>query len=107
MSMALDGKSPRSQSSHPVTSVEAGRAVALPESQTAVLMLLTSAGPMADHELTALAAKSGVPFSPQRLRTARSELAEADRVVLVDGEFRLTKSNYRAQVWSLAGQVAA
>ncbi|MGY4859540.1 hypothetical protein [Cryobacterium sp. AP23] len=107
MSMALDGASPRAQSSHPVTSVDAGRAVALPESQTAVLMLLTAEGSLADHELTALAAKHGVRFSPQRLRTARSELAEAGRVVLVDGLFRRTKSNYRAQVWDLAGRNAA
>lgn len=105
--MALDGASPRTRSKDPVTSVDAGRAVALPESQTAVLMLLTSEGSMADHELTALAAKYGIPFSQQRLRTARAELAEAGAVVRVDGEFRLTKSNYRAQVWSLAGQVAA
>ncbi|POH63609.1 hypothetical protein C3B60_15940 [Cryobacterium zongtaii] len=106
--MVLDGASPRTQSAHPVTSVDAGRTVALPESQTAVLMLLTSAGgSLADHELTALAAKHGVPFSPQRLRTARSELAEAGRVFLVDGEFRLTKSNYRAQVWSLVERAAA
>lgn len=105
--MALDGASPRTKSSHPVTSVDAGRAAALPESQTAVLMLLTSAGAMADHEMTALAAKNGVPFSPQRLRSARAELAEAGQVVRVDGEFHKTKSNYRAQVWSLAGQVAA
>jgi hypothetical protein len=107
VSMALDGASPRTQSTHPVTSVDAGRAVALPESQTAVVMLLTSGGSLADHELTALAAKNGVPFSPQRLRTARSELAESGRVVLVDGEFRKTKSNYRAQVWDLAERVAS
>ncbi|POH69371.1 hypothetical protein C3B59_05635 [Cryobacterium zongtaii] len=105
--MALDGASPRTSTSHPVTSVDAGRAVALPESQTAVLMLLTSGGSLADHEMTALAAKHGISFSPQRLRTARSELAEAGRVVLVDGEFRLTKSKYRAQVWALADRVAA
>ena len=52
--------------------------------------------------MVAAAQKRGLRFSPQRIRSARAELAEDGLVVPVEGVFRKTESNYRAQVWAVA-----
>lgn len=101
--LALDGVLPRSRSTDPVTSVDAGRSADLSRSQRQVLALFERvAQPVADHELVRTAELMGLPFTAQRIRTARAELAEAGRVVLVEGQYRRTKTGRRAQVWALA-----
>lgn len=100
--LALDGVLPRSRRTDPVTSLDAGRAHDLAPSQQQVLELFAEAGrPLADHELVAAARAAHAPFSPQRIRTARSELAELGQLVLVEGEYRSTPARYRARVWAL------
>lgn len=102
-SMALDGSTPRSRTTDPITSVDAGRAADLNRSQRQVLALFEHiTRPVADHELVRTAELMGLPFTAQRIRSARSELAELGRVVLVEGEFKRTKTGRRAQVWTLA-----
>lgn len=99
--MVLDGLSPRSRSTDPVTSVDAGRSADLSGSQLSVLIALESFGPLADHELVELnaATRGSVPaYSPQRIRSARAELVEQGRVEF-SGIFRLTPSGHRARVW--------
>ena len=108
MSLALDGTNPRSRSTDPVTSLEAGRSVDLNDSQREVLDLFRIAaergsGRLADHELIDLAAQCGSTYSAQRIRSARAELAELRRVVRVAGEYRPGPSkSRRAQVWTIA-----
>lgn len=103
-SMALDGALPRSRSTDPTTSVDAGRSVDLPMSQAYVRDTLAVFGPFADHELLEFyeADASGQKmygcFSPQRLHSARAELVEAGTVEATD-EFCLTPSGRRAHVW--------
>lgn len=99
-SLALDGVTPRSRRRDPVTSVDAGRSVHLAESQEAVLVLLHEIGwPVSDRELVDHAAQRGNRYSPQRIRSARAELAEAGLVELVEDEFRRSPSGRREQVW--------
>lgn len=101
--MALDGVTPRARATDPVTSVDAGRAVDLTESQAAVLEIFNRSGlPFADHQLVSVARVKRAPFSDQRIRSARAELVELGRLVLVEGEYRMTSSGRRAQVWALA-----
>jgi len=100
--LALDGVLPRSRSADPTTSVDAGREADLTDSQQDVLEVFRIEGrPLADHELVAEAARLGSPFTPQRIRSARAELALLDRLVLVEGESRETETHHRARVWAL------
>jgi hypothetical protein len=102
VSLALDGTTPRSRQTDPVTSVDAGRGADLNESQNAVVSLFqAAAGGMADHELVALAEWAGVKYTPQRIRSARSELTEKGLVEITPGKFRPTKSGRRARVFEL------
>ncbi|MEB0289199.1 hypothetical protein QN351_01545 [Cryobacterium sp. 10C2] len=98
--MALDGARPRSRRRAPITSVDAGRTAPLVTSQAAVLALFDRVGKLADHELVALAEWAGVTCTPQRIRTARAELAEAGHLILLEGAFRLTDRRRRARVWA-------
>ncbi len=87
-SMVLDGGMPRSRTSDPVTSVDAGRAADLNTSQEYVLGLLRHYGPRADFELEDLAAADigrrkarGLrAWSASRIRSARKELVDAGLV---------------------------
>lgn len=96
-SMVLDGASPRSRSTDPVTSVDAGRAAKLHESQWAVLMLMRNIfrpdgwtqGEL-ERELT--------EWSPSRIRSAVSEL-EALGLVEATGDTRVTRYGRRARVY--------
>ncbi|MGB3414878.1 MAG: hypothetical protein WBA28_09205 [Microbacteriaceae bacterium] len=72
MSMVLDGVNPRSRSSDPVTSVDAGRLANLSRSQEAVYATMQEVGyPVADIVLEKILADD---WSPSRVRSARSEL---------------------------------
>lgn len=103
-SLALDGTLPRSRRTDPTTSVDAGRAADLSASQREVLRLFAvmRRWPMADHELIEVATAWRSPFTPQRIRSARAELAAAGRLVLVEGETRKTPTGGNARVWTLA-----
>lgn len=102
--LALDGVTPRSRTIDPTTSVDAGRSVTMRASQAEVIRLLLLANrPLADHQLVAYAAAhSRKDYTPQRIRSARAELAEVGTVVQVDGEFVQTPRGRRAHVWRLA-----
>lgn len=94
--MALDGV-PRSRKTDPVTSVDAGRRARLRESQAAVLETLAGV----DFGLTQGELEARISdWSPSRVRTAVSELAEAG-LVQPTGTFRKTRSGRNAQVWQL------
>lgn len=101
---ALDGETPNSRSTDPVTSVDAGRSVDRARSQLYVRDTLRVFGPFADHELVefyegdSTGRKIYGSFSPQRLRSARSELVELGEVEAT-GEFCKTASGRRAHIW--------
>ena len=97
-SMVLDGVSPRSRSTDPVTSVDAGRAARLHASQEAVLTVMrgVSKGPSGwtQGELERWCPR----WSPSRIRSAVSEL-EALGLVEWTGETRPTKYGRQARVY--------
>lgn len=98
-SMVLDGATPRSRSTDPITSVDAGRAADLPGSQAMVLELLEDLGACTDYELEDNLKDY---YSPQRVRTARSELVEQG-LVEYTGTTRISQRGrqrkHRARVW--------
>ena len=93
-SMVLDGASPRSRSTDPVTSVDAGRAANLHASQEAVLNHMRGGGSWTQGELERVFSE----WSPSRIRSAVSELAEFG-LVEATGETRLTRYGRKAQVF--------
>lgn len=94
-SMVLDGASPRSRSSDPVTSVDAGRAAKLHESQRAVHERLLCL----DFGATQGELEGMLPeWSPSRIRSAVSEL-EAKGLVEFTGEMRPTRYGRQARVY--------
>lgn len=95
MNMVLDGEAPRSRSTDPVTSQEAGRAANLQGSQLRVLGMLEAYGPKAQFELENMIDE----YSPSRVRSAVSELAHKNLVEVV-GE-TTTKYGRLAQVWGV------
>lgn len=96
---------PRARNTDPETSHEAADSTSskVAASQGEVILILSHYGPLADHEIVAKHERLFVPptYSPQRLRSARSELVEAGRVEFAD-EYRLTPSGRRARVWRLS-----
>ena len=88
----------RARRTDPATSHEAIDADSVTGSLLEVMDLFAEFGPMADHEL--VANHAGYTYTPQRLRTARSELTN-NGVIEFAGIYRLTPSNRRAQVWKL------
>lgn len=99
-SMVLDGASPRSRSTDPVTSVDAGRAADLKGSQAAVLYALEACGPLAQHELVEIVPglDESYKWEPQRIRSACSELEKLGRVEFT-GEYRSTPKKHPARVY--------
>ena len=94
-SMVLDGATPRSRSTDPTTSVDAGRAVKLHESQMAVLEFLRKTG----AELTQGKLEGYLTeWSPSRIRSSVSEL-EALGLVEWTGETRATRYGRQARVY--------
>lgn len=94
-SMVLDGSAPRSRSTDPVTSVDAGRAANLHRSQAAVLEAFDLMGELTQPELEALL---DTAWSPSRIRSAVSELVELG-LVEATGETRPTRYGRQAQVY--------
>lgn len=93
-SMVLDGASPRSRSTDPVTSVDAGRTADLNGSQSLVYGLMATGGTWTQAELEV----SIFIYSPSRVRSAVSELAEQGLVELT-GDTRRTRYGRKAQVF--------
>ena len=88
----------RARRTDPATSHEAIDADSVTGSLLEVMDLFAEFGPMADHEL--VTNHAGYTYTPQRLRTARSELTN-NGVIEFAGIYRLTDSNRRAQVWEM------
>jgi len=93
-SMVLDGASPRSRKSDPVTSVDAGRVANLKGSQAAVLSFMRTGGEWTHEDLEIAFPE----WSPSRIRSAASEL-EALGLVEWTGETRPTKYGRKARVY--------
>lgn len=91
----LDGPTPRSRATDPVTSVDAGRSADLCRSQAVVLAAMRARGVgVTQQEL-----EEYLPgLSPSRVRSAVSELAERGLVEATD-ETRPTKYGRAARVW--------
>lgn len=94
----LDGPNPRSRTTDPNTSVDAGRAADLCRSQAVVLAAMRARGVgVTQEELVQY-----LPgLSPSRVRSAVSELAEQGLVEATE-ETRLTKYGRQARVWEVA-----
>lgn len=96
--MVLDGLNPRSRSTDPTTSVDAGRAADLCRSQQVVLAAMRARG----VGVTQFELEQFLPgLSPSRVRSAVSELADRG-LVQPTGETRPTRYGRRAQVWEAA-----
>lgn len=102
--MVLDGAAPRARRHDPTTSLEAGRGADLKGSQRYVFDTLDTFGPFADHELVEFylddepGRRIYGTWTPQRLRSARKELADAG-MVEATGETVLSDYGRPAQVW--------
>lgn len=93
--MVLDGVAARSRSTDPVTSVDAGRAAKLHESQMAVHQRLLNL----DFGATQGELEGHLPaWSPSRIRSAVSELVELGLVEFT-GETRPTRYGRQARVY--------
>jgi hypothetical protein len=93
------GDSPRARRGDPSTSHEAADTNDVSKSIGWVLQTLTRKS-LADHELVGLAGVHGLPFTGQRLRTARAALVGLG-FVEASGVYRMTESNRRAIVWAV------
>lgn len=101
--MVLDGARPRSRSTDPITSVDAGRMADLNESQRDVLAIFyLSERPLAHHELVELAVTLGLKRTAQRIRSACAELVDEGLVVMVEGDYAITETGHRAHRWQIA-----
>ena len=94
-SMVLDGVSPRSRSTDPTTSVDAGRRAKLHASQVAVLNAMRQGGSWTHFELEDHLRE----WSPSRIRSAVSELGHWGEVECVPGVFRVTPYGRKARVY--------
>lgn len=93
-SMALDGLTPRSRSTDPVTSQDAGREVNLYRSQEVVYELMLRS----ERDWTQGELEFQFTYTPQRVRSAVSELREKGLVELT-GEQRITRHGRKADVY--------
>ena len=101
--MVQDGTLPRSRSTDPITSVDAGRMANLNESQGDVLAIFwMTRRPLAHHELVEVARTFGLKRTEQRIRSACAELVQRDLVVMVEGNYAITDTGRRAHRWQLA-----
>jgi hypothetical protein len=98
--------SPRTRRDDPATSHEAADSNNVVDSRAQVLAILRMVGPLADHEMVdqydRLAARIGVHYTPQRLRSARAELVRDGLVTLYTKREATTRTGRRAQVWAIA-----
>ncbi len=97
-SMVLDGGMPRSRTSDPVTSVDAGRAADLNGSQAAVLGMMRRFVPEHGWTQAELEERLRFDWSPSRIRSAVSELEERG-LVEATGETRPTRYGRQARVY--------
>lgn len=97
------GQAERTRNTDPTTSAEAAASIMLRHSQGEVLALFVlEARPMTNDELVAAGARWGSLYTPQRLRSARAELARMNLIREVPGEFRPGPTGTRkAQVHEL------
>lgn len=100
MSMVLDGLAPRTRTTDPTTSVDAGRNANVRKSQREVLNILRQHGALPDYLLTAHAIAYGTSFSESRLRSARAELVEQGKVHALP-QLGTTPRGRSCQVWAL------
>ena len=98
MSMVLDGAMPRARKGDPVSSVDAGRAARLHESQVAVLELMRGFGTDFGWTQGELEQRL-MDWSPSRIRSAVSELVTLALVEPLEGVFRETRYGRLAQVF--------
>lgn len=98
MSVVMDGVLPRSRKSDPVTSVDAGRAAKLCDSQAAVLAVMRGFGVEFGWTQCELEDRLRFDWSPSRIRSAVSELVEAG-LVEATGETRPTRYGRQARVY--------
>lgn len=96
--MVLDGLSPRSRSTDPVTSVDAGRAADLNGSQAAVLDFMRVRDRDSGYTHWQLEGYLDDLYSPSRIRSAVSEL-EALGLVEATGDTRPTRFGRQARVY--------
>lgn len=95
-SMVLDGAAPRSRSTDPVTSVDAGRAANLRGSQAAVLAVIR----LGKRGWTQFELEANLPeFSGSRVRSAVSELVGLGLVEPIEGKLRETPFGRKARVY--------
>lgn len=100
MSLVMDGTTPRSRSTDPVTSVVAGRSVDLLHSQQLVLEVfeISPVHGFAQFEVERVLFGQ---LTPSRIRSAVSELTEKGLLYVVEGEYRTTPSGRNARVYKL------
>lgn len=91
---------PRARRTDPHTSHEASDLTDVNKSIGWVLATI-SRKPLADHELVGIAEINGLPFTGQRLRTARASLVDMG-LIEESGLYRLTENNRRAIVWQFS-----
>ena len=94
----------RTRINDPITSHQAADSNQPADSRAEVMDILRRLGPLADHELVVAheLLRHPVRFTPQRLRTARSELVELGQVAVVEGKTRMTPTGRNALVWAVA-----
>lgn len=95
MSMVLDPL-PRSRSTDPITSVDAGRSVDLNKSQLLVLGLAKAVPQFTQQDMERWTRDI---MSPSRARSAVSELVAKEKICVVEGEFKKTWSGRKARVY--------
>lgn len=100
-SMALDGTEPRSRSTDPITSVDAGRATNTVSSREQVLALMKQGGEWTQGELEQILAYR--PWTPQRIRTAVSELKKRG-LVEKTGATRETRHRRKAELYRVVAE---
>lgn len=98
MSMVMDGVMPRSRKSDPVTSVDAGRAAKLCDSQAAVLDLMRGFEEFGWTQCELEDQLRG-DWSPSRIRSAVSELQAKGLVEVIEGAARRTPYGRKARVY--------
>ena len=95
-SMVLDGASPRSRATDPVTSVDAGRKANVEGSRDAVLSFLRTGGEWTLEDIE-IAFRSD-RWSPSRIRSAVSELEAAGLVEVVPDRFGVSEYGRRCRL---------
>lgn len=94
---------PRVRRTDPITSHQAADSNDVRDSRAVVLAAFHERHHFADHELVEFL--SATSYTPQRIRTARSELSH-DGVLELAGYTTTTPSGHAARVWTLRKDAA-